>query len=172
MDFEKYGQDCVTKTEFGLLRRFDPPFPVQQQEQTRCQQHHGPQPVAVAAQPRQGCAQKLQEHGLRIKVTHGHAQGQQQAHDASGYARPRSLLPGSGSGSALCSGSFPGCPVCFFLGGLSHVFSRSAAAGAAHILQLLLNNGQDQGQQAHGPAVVSEEAELSLIGDHFQQPDA
>ena len=24
---------CVTKTEFGLLRRFDPPFPVQQQEQ-------------------------------------------------------------------------------------------------------------------------------------------
>jgi hypothetical protein len=33
MDFEKYGQDCVTKTEFGLLRRFDPPFPVQQQEQ-------------------------------------------------------------------------------------------------------------------------------------------
>ena len=38
MDFEQYGQDCmendcVTKTEFGLLRRFDPPFPVQQQEQ-------------------------------------------------------------------------------------------------------------------------------------------
>ena len=32
MDFEKYGQDCmendcVTKTEFGLLRRLDPPFP-------------------------------------------------------------------------------------------------------------------------------------------------
>lgn len=25
--------DCVTKTEFDLLRRFDPPFPVQQQEQ-------------------------------------------------------------------------------------------------------------------------------------------
>ena len=38
MDFEKYGQDCmendcVTKTEFGLLRRLDPPFPVQQQGQ-------------------------------------------------------------------------------------------------------------------------------------------
>ena len=34
MDFEKYGQDCmendcVTKTEFGLLRRLDPPFPEQ-----------------------------------------------------------------------------------------------------------------------------------------------
>ena len=39
MDFEKYGQDCmendcVTKTEFGLLRRLDPPF----QEQTQGQQ--------------------------------------------------------------------------------------------------------------------------------------
>ena len=38
MDFEKYGQDCmendcVTKTEFGLLRRLDPPFPEQTQEQ-------------------------------------------------------------------------------------------------------------------------------------------
>ena len=38
MDFEKYGQDCmendcVTKTEFGLLRRLDPPFPEQAQEQ-------------------------------------------------------------------------------------------------------------------------------------------
>ena len=38
MDFEKYGQDCmendcVTKTEFGLLRRLDPPFPEQQQGQ-------------------------------------------------------------------------------------------------------------------------------------------
>ena len=38
MDFEKYGQDCmendcVKKTEFGLLRRLDPPFPVQQQGQ-------------------------------------------------------------------------------------------------------------------------------------------
>lgn len=38
MDFEKYGQDCmendcVAKTEFGLLRRLDPPFPVQQQGQ-------------------------------------------------------------------------------------------------------------------------------------------
>ena len=38
MDFEKYGQDCmendcVTKTEFGLLRRLDPPFPVQRQGQ-------------------------------------------------------------------------------------------------------------------------------------------
>ena len=38
MDFEKYGQDCmendcVTKTEFGLLRRLDPPFPEQRQEQ-------------------------------------------------------------------------------------------------------------------------------------------
>ena len=36
MDFEKYGQDCmendcVTKTEFGLLRRLDPPFPEQRQ---------------------------------------------------------------------------------------------------------------------------------------------
>ena len=38
MDFEKYGQDCmendcVTKTEFGLLRRLDPPFPEQAQGQ-------------------------------------------------------------------------------------------------------------------------------------------
>ena len=38
MDFEKYGQDCmendcVTKTEFGLLRRLDPPFPEQRQGQ-------------------------------------------------------------------------------------------------------------------------------------------
>ena len=37
-DYEKYGQDCmendcVTKTEFGLLRRLDPPFPVQRQGQ-------------------------------------------------------------------------------------------------------------------------------------------
>ena len=35
-DFEKYGQDCmandcVTQTEFGLLRRLDPPFPEQRQ---------------------------------------------------------------------------------------------------------------------------------------------
>ena len=38
MDFEKYGQDCmendcVTKTEFGLLRRLDPPFSEQRQGQ-------------------------------------------------------------------------------------------------------------------------------------------
>ena len=38
MDFEKYGQDCmendcVTKTEFGLLRRLDSPFPEQRQGQ-------------------------------------------------------------------------------------------------------------------------------------------
>ena len=38
MDFEQYGQDCmendgVTKTEFGLLRRLDPPFPEQRQGQ-------------------------------------------------------------------------------------------------------------------------------------------
>ena len=38
MDFEKYGQDCtendcVTKAEFGLLRRLDPPFLVRQQGQ-------------------------------------------------------------------------------------------------------------------------------------------
>jgi len=38
MNFEKYGQDCmendcVTKTEFGLLRRLDPPFPEQTQGQ-------------------------------------------------------------------------------------------------------------------------------------------
>ena len=38
MDFEKYGQDCmendcVTKTEFGLLRRLEPPFPEQRQGQ-------------------------------------------------------------------------------------------------------------------------------------------
>ena len=38
MDFEKYGQDCmendcVTQTEFGLLRRLDPPFLVQRQGQ-------------------------------------------------------------------------------------------------------------------------------------------
>ena len=36
--FEKYGQDCmenncVTKTEFGLLRRLEPPFPEQRQGQ-------------------------------------------------------------------------------------------------------------------------------------------
>ena len=38
MDFEKYGQDClandcVTQTEFGLLRRLEPPFPEPQQGQ-------------------------------------------------------------------------------------------------------------------------------------------
>jgi len=38
MDFEKCGQDCkendcVTKTEFGLLRRLDPPFPEPRQGQ-------------------------------------------------------------------------------------------------------------------------------------------
>lgn len=38
MDFEQYGQDRmendgVTETEFGLLRRLDPPFPEQRQEQ-------------------------------------------------------------------------------------------------------------------------------------------
>ena len=38
MDFEKYGQDCmendcVTKTEFGLLRRLDPPYPELRQGQ-------------------------------------------------------------------------------------------------------------------------------------------
>ena len=37
-DVEKYGQDCmendcVTKTEFGLLRRIEPPFPEQRQGQ-------------------------------------------------------------------------------------------------------------------------------------------
>lgn len=29
--------DCVTKAESGLPRRFDPPFPVQQQEQRMMQ---------------------------------------------------------------------------------------------------------------------------------------
>ena len=38
MDFEQYGQDRmendgVTETEFGLLRRLDPPFPEQRQGQ-------------------------------------------------------------------------------------------------------------------------------------------
>ena len=38
MDFEQYGQDCmandgVTETEFGLLRRLEPPFPEQTQGQ-------------------------------------------------------------------------------------------------------------------------------------------
>ena len=38
MDFEKYGQDCmendcVMQTEFGLLRRLDPPFPEPRQGQ-------------------------------------------------------------------------------------------------------------------------------------------
>ena len=38
MDYEKYGKDCmaadhVLETEFGLLRRLDPPFPEQTQEQ-------------------------------------------------------------------------------------------------------------------------------------------
>ena len=38
MDFEQYGQDRmendgVTETEFGLLRRLDPPFPEQTQGQ-------------------------------------------------------------------------------------------------------------------------------------------
>ena len=42
MDFEQYGQDRmendgVTKTEFGLLRRLDPPFPEQRQGQQMCQ---------------------------------------------------------------------------------------------------------------------------------------
>ena len=42
MDFEKYGQDCmendcVTKTEFGLLQRLEPPFPEQVQEQQMLQ---------------------------------------------------------------------------------------------------------------------------------------
>ena len=38
MDFERYGQDCmdndhVIQTEFGLLRRLEPPFPEQSQTQ-------------------------------------------------------------------------------------------------------------------------------------------
>ena len=38
MDFERYGQDRmdndhVIQTEFGLLRRFKPPFPEQSQTQ-------------------------------------------------------------------------------------------------------------------------------------------
>ena len=38
MDFERYGQDCMgndcaAKTEFGLLRRLEPPFPEQRQGQ-------------------------------------------------------------------------------------------------------------------------------------------
>ena len=38
MDFERYGSDCmehdgVVETEFGRLRRLDPPFPEQEQEQ-------------------------------------------------------------------------------------------------------------------------------------------
>ena len=38
MDFEKYGQDCmendsVIETEFGRLRRLEPPFPEQTQRQ-------------------------------------------------------------------------------------------------------------------------------------------
>ena len=38
MDFERYGSDCmehdgVVETEFGLLRRLDPPFPEQRQGQ-------------------------------------------------------------------------------------------------------------------------------------------
>ena len=38
MDFEKYGADCmendhVIETEFGRLRRLEPPFPEQTQEQ-------------------------------------------------------------------------------------------------------------------------------------------
>ena len=38
MDFEKYGTDCmendhVIETEFGRLRRLDPPFPEQTQGQ-------------------------------------------------------------------------------------------------------------------------------------------
>ena len=38
MDFERYGSDCmehdgVVETEFGRLRRLEPPFPVQQQGQ-------------------------------------------------------------------------------------------------------------------------------------------
>lgn len=36
MDFERYGSDCmehdgVVKTEFGRLRRLEPPFPEQSQ---------------------------------------------------------------------------------------------------------------------------------------------
>ena len=38
MDFERYGSDCmehdgVVETEFGRLRRLEPPFPEQAQEQ-------------------------------------------------------------------------------------------------------------------------------------------
>ena len=38
MDFERYGSDCmahdgVVETEFGRLRRLEPPFPEQVQEQ-------------------------------------------------------------------------------------------------------------------------------------------
>ena len=38
MDFERYGADCmehdgVVETEFGRLRRLEPPFPEQVQEQ-------------------------------------------------------------------------------------------------------------------------------------------
>ena len=41
MDFEQYGQDCmendcVTKTEFGLLRRLDPPFRRGRHRDSKC----------------------------------------------------------------------------------------------------------------------------------------
>ena len=43
MDFERYGSDCmehdgVVETEFGRLRRLEPPFPEQVQEQQMLQQ--------------------------------------------------------------------------------------------------------------------------------------
>ena len=43
MDFERYGSDCmehdgVVETEFGRLRRLEPPFPEQTQEQQMLQQ--------------------------------------------------------------------------------------------------------------------------------------
>ena len=42
IDFERYGADCmeydgVVETEFGRLRRLEPPFPEQVQEQQMLQ---------------------------------------------------------------------------------------------------------------------------------------
>ena len=39
MDFERYGSDCiehdgVVETEFGRLRRLEPPFPEKEQQMT------------------------------------------------------------------------------------------------------------------------------------------
>lgn len=54
MDFERYGSDCmehdgVVETEFGRLRRLEPPFPEQAQEQHMLPPHHRARNLASSA---------------------------------------------------------------------------------------------------------------------------